>query len=47
MVMYLQNATSFEIDFVAFNEEQSIENTPDLEPHCFHAYCAALRGVSQ
>jgi len=47
MVMYLQNATSFEIDFIAFDEEQSAETPPDLEPHCFHAYCAALRGVSQ
>ena len=47
MVAYLQNATSFEIDFVAFDEAQSDANPPGLEPHCFHAYCAALRGVSQ
>ncbi len=47
MVMYLQDATSFEIDFVSFNEEQSAADPPGLELHCFHAYCAALRGVSQ
>jgi MSHA biogenesis protein MshI len=47
MVMYLQNASSFEIDFVRFGEPQSAENPPVLEPHCFHAYCAALRGLDR
>jgi MSHA biogenesis protein MshI len=47
MVMYLQDATSFEIDFISSNEEQSAGIPADLEQHCFHAYCAALRGVSQ
>ncbi len=47
MMMYLQNATSFEIDFIGSKQEQSVGIPADLEPHCFHAYCAALRGVSR
>jgi MSHA biogenesis protein MshI len=43
MAMYLQNLTNYDIDFIAFAGE---EDGPGLEPHCFHAYCAALRGVS-
>jgi len=47
MVMYLRYATSFDVDFIAFDQEQSAKDPPDLEQHCFHAYCAALRGVPQ
>ncbi len=41
MAMYLQNLSNFDIDFVAFAGEDG------LDQHCFHAYCAALRGVVQ
>ncbi len=41
MAMYLQNLSNFDIDFVSFDGEG------ELEQHCFHAYCAALRGVVQ
>ncbi len=41
MAMYLQNLSNFDIEFVTFGGEG------ELEPHCFHAYCAALRGVVQ
>ena len=47
MVEYLKNATSLNIDFIEFDEKNSVENPSDLELHCFHAYCAALRGVTQ
>jgi hypothetical protein len=47
MVKYLQNATSLDIDFIEVEEKNSVENPSDLELHCFHAYCAALRGVTQ
>jgi len=43
MAMYLQNLTNFDIDFISFGSDES---TPGLEQHCFHAYCAALRGVN-
>ena len=43
MAMYLQNLTNFDIEFNVFAED---DDQPDFEPHCFHAYCAALRGVS-
>lgn len=43
MANYLQNLTSFEIDFLNTGENR---DTPDLGQHCFHAYCAALRGVT-
>lgn len=39
MAMYLQNLSNFDIDFITFDG-------PGLEPHCFHAYCAALRGLT-
>ncbi len=39
MAMYLQNFSNFDIDFITFG-------SPGLEPHCFHAYCAALRGLT-
>ena len=45
MARYLQNLTSFDIDFIGFGGEQSGNNAV-LEPQCFHAYCAALRGVA-
>ena len=43
MAMYLQNLSNFDIDFVTFSGE---EDEPGLEQHCFHAYCAAMRGVA-
>ena len=44
MAMYVQNLTSFDIDFIATGSGQ---DDGDLEQHCFHAYCAALRGVTR
>lgn len=44
MAMYLQNLTSFDIDFVATGDANS---DIALDQHCFHAYCAALRGVAE
>ena len=41
MAMYLQNLTNLVIEFVTFAGDG---DTPGLDPHCFHAYCAALRG---
>ena len=43
MALYLQNLTSFDIDFVktGSDDEQSL----NLQPHCFNAYCASMRGV--
>lgn len=43
MAMYLQNLTNLDIEFISFDGDEA---TQGLEPHCFHAYCAALRGVS-
>ena len=43
MAMYLQNLTNFDIEFINFGGD---EDNPALDQHCFHAYCAALRGVS-
>ena len=40
MVAYLQNQTSLDVDFLAL----SGPGEAPLDPHCFHAYCAALRG---
>lgn len=45
MAMYLQNLTNFDIDFVTVNNSEEVESGGVLEPHCFHAYGAALRGV--
>ncbi len=42
MAMYLQNLASFDIDFIVFGADADNDG---LEPHCFHAYCAAMRGV--
>ncbi|MEE8366273.1 MAG: hypothetical protein V3R76_10830 [Gammaproteobacteria bacterium] len=44
---YLQNFTSFDIDFVTPGESGETGNEGILEAHCFHAYCAALRDVQQ
>jgi len=43
MALYLQNLTSFDIDFVASANEENEQ--PGLDSHCFHAYCASLRGM--
>ena len=43
MAMYLQNLSNFDIEFISFAGDDDL---PGLEPQCFHAYCAALRGVS-
>ena len=43
MALYLQNLTSFEIDFISPADDES--DQPLLDMHCFHAYCAALRGL--
>jgi len=43
MAMYLQNLSNFDIEFISFAGD---DDHPGLEPNCFHAYCAALRGVS-
>lgn len=44
MAMYLQNLSNLDIDFVSFAGE---DNGSGLDPNCFHAYCAALRGVAE
>jgi MSHA biogenesis protein MshI len=41
--MYLQNLSNFDIEFISFADD---EDSSALDPNCFHAYCAALRGVS-
>ncbi len=40
--LYLQNLTNFDIDFVTLVGD---ENSGGLDTHCFHAYCAAMRGL--
>lgn len=42
MAMYLQNLTNFDIEFITFAGDG---DSSGLDQHCFHAYCAALRGV--
>lgn len=42
MALYLQNLISYDIDFVATISEGDEQNS-ELDNHCFHAYCAALR----
>lgn len=44
MALYLQNLVSYDIDFVATNSGGDDHNS-ELDNHCFHAYCAALRGT--
>ena len=44
MALYLQNLTSFEIDFIAPANDESDQIV--LDTRCFHAYCAALRGLN-
>ena len=57
MALYLQNFSNLDIDFLTFKttrrDPKPVVHTPGnadegslLEPHCFHAYCAALRGLS-
>ena len=45
MGVYLQGSTSFDIDFISVGEDTAGDKSPVLEPHCFYAYCAAMRGV--
>lgn len=45
MALYLQNLTSFDIDFLQTAADTE-ESSGDLQPLCFNAYCASLRGVS-
>ena len=45
MALYLQNLTSFDIDFVSVDGDD--QDGLALNNHCFHAYCAALRGTRQ
>lgn len=47
MAMYLQNFTSFDIDFITPGESGESAKADVFEPHCFHAYCASLRDVLQ
>jgi MSHA biogenesis protein MshI len=42
MVSYLQNISNYDFDFISLSAPG---NDSELDPHCFHAYCAALRGV--
>ncbi len=44
MALYLESLTSFDIDFVTTGIASDESST--LEPRCFHAYCAALRGIA-
>ncbi len=43
MASYLQNFSNFDIEFLSL---ESAGDSTGLEQHCFHAYCAALRGLS-
>jgi len=45
MGVYLQGSTGFEIDFISVGEDNLNDQALALEPHCFHAYCAAMRGL--
>lgn len=45
MAKYLQNYLAYELDFTHIKDEQSADLV--LDPHCFAAYCAALRGVAR
>lgn len=44
MALYLQNLINYDIDFVATSSEGG-DQSSELDDHCFHAYCAALRGA--
>jgi MSHA biogenesis protein MshI len=44
LVVYLKNQTNFDIDFVALGADN---DDVEIAGNCFHAYCAALRGVAQ
>lgn len=43
MAKYLQNYLAYELEFTKIKDEHDTELI--LDPHCFAAYCAALRGV--
>jgi MSHA biogenesis protein MshI len=45
MAKYLQNYLAYELDFTQIKNEQDSDFS--LDPHCFAAYCAALRGVGR
>jgi MSHA biogenesis protein MshI len=45
MAKYLQNYLPYELDFTQIKGEKDAELI--LDPHCFAAYCAALRGVAK
>jgi MSHA biogenesis protein MshI len=45
MAKYLQNYLAYELDFTQIKDEQNTDLM--LDPHCFAAYCAALRRVVQ
>jgi len=45
MAKYVQNYVGFDLGFVDVNVEKNTRIEP-IETHCFAAYCAALRGVS-
>ncbi len=47
MAMYIQDFSNFDIDFLSLpSAHGDTDANPELEQHCFHAYCAALRGLS-
>jgi hypothetical protein len=57
MAMYLQDFSNFDIEFLGFASADGgpgrdlltsgdSDGVSLLEQHCFHAYCAALRGLS-
>lgn len=45
MANYLQNYVPYELDFICLSDQARDSNQSMLDPHCFSAYCAALRGV--
>lgn len=44
MALYMQNLTNLELEFIS---AESADASIVLDPNCFHAYCAALRGVNR
>jgi MSHA biogenesis protein MshI len=45
MASYLQNYVAYELDFATIRHAD--DQVGDIEPHCFSAYCAALRGITE
>jgi MSHA biogenesis protein MshI len=45
MAKYMQNYLPYELDFAQIKSRQN--DSLSLDPHCFSAYCAALRGVGR